>query len=441
MPRPRNIHPAYLHHKPTNQAYVRVPYGSGGRKTVYLGAHGSQESKAEYRRLLAELDAATAAGAVLAARSEAASHPDLTLSELYLAFWKFALQHYRRPDGSNTDQLVEFRQTFRIALALYGGVPAREFGPLALKTVRQKMIESDVSRSVVNDRCRRIRFVFKWGAAEELVPVATYQALACVAGLQRGRSGARETDPRRPVHDTVVDATLPFLGRHIRGLVQLQRLTGCRPGEAMTVRRCDLDETGAVWVYRPAHHKTAHKGKGRAIAIGPQAQALLKTFFTDDPIDYLFSPARYEAERLAERATNRKTPRYPSHLKRNAAKRAPVRKRPPRSRYDRTSYLNAVVRACARAFPLTGELARLPGESATKWKARLNGVQTEAVKRWRREHRWFPYQLRHTFATKVREQFDLEAAQVLLGHERADVTQIYAAKNNARAAQIAVAIG
>ena len=31
-----------------------------------------------------------------------------------------------------------------------------------------------------------------------------------------------------PVDDAVVEATLPFLGRHARGLVEFQRLTGCR---------------------------------------------------------------------------------------------------------------------------------------------------------------------------------------------------------------------
>jgi integrase len=283
--------------------------------------------------------------------------------------------------------------------------------------------------------------VFKWAAGEELIPVTIHQALACVSGLQRGRTSARETAPRRPVPDSVVDATLAHLNRHVRGLVEFQWFTGCRPGEAMAVRRCDIEMTGKVWQYKPMHHKTAHKGKGRTIAIGPKAQKLLKSFFTDNAEDYLFSPMRYETERLAERAEKRKTPRYPSHMQRNEEKRAPSRKRPPRERYDRTSYLNAVIRGCDRTFPPTGELARLPGESVAKWKARLTDEQKKALRKWRREHRWFPYQLRHSVATKVRDQFDLVGAQVILGHERADVTQIYAAKNESLAAEIAARIG
>ena len=56
-------------------------------------------------------------------------------------------------------------------------------------------------------------------------------------------------------------------------------------------------------------------------------------------------------------------------------------------------------------------------------------------------YRWHPNQLRHTFATKVRKAHGLEAAQVLLGHSRADVTQIYAEKNEALAVAIAAAMG
>jgi integrase len=54
---------------------------------------------------------------------------------------------------------------------------------------------------------------------------------------------------------------------------------------------------------------------------------------------------------------------------------------------------------------------------------------------------WHPNQLRHLRATEARRAFGLEAAQVLLGHSRADVTQIYAEKNEALAAMVAAKIG
>lgn len=52
-----------------------------------------------------------------------------------------------------------------------------------------------------------------------------------------------------------------------------------------------------------------------------------------------------------------------------------------------------------------------------------------------------PNQLRHGYATKVRREHGLEAAQVLLGHSKADLTQIYAERNEALAVGIAAKIG
>jgi site-specific recombinase XerC len=54
---------------------------------------------------------------------------------------------------------------------------------------------------------------------------------------------------------------------------------------------------------------------------------------------------------------------------------------------------------------------------------------------------WHPNQLRHSAATKIRRQFGLEAAQVILGHSKADVTQIYAERDAAKAIEIVKQIG
>jgi integrase len=72
---------------------------------------------------------------------------------------------------------------------------------------------------------------------------------------------------------------------------------------------------------------------------------------------------------------------------------------------------------------------------------RLTDAQRDEVKAWQRQHRWHPNQLRHTFATRVRKDYGLEAAQVLLGHSRADVTQVYAERNEELARVTAAKIG
>jgi integrase len=128
-------------------------------------------------------------------------------------------------------------------------------------------------------------------------------------------------------------------------------------------------------------------------------------------------------------------------MARNAAKRKGNPKRRPDERYDRGSYGLAIDRACDKAFPPPAPLAQREDESAAAWWARLGPEQRDAVQAWRKAHRWHPNQLRHTFATLVRKRHGLEAAQVLLGHSRADVTQVYAERNEELAASVAALVG
>jgi integrase len=55
--------------------------------------------------------------------------------------------------------------------------------------------------------------------------------------------------------------------------------------------------------------------------------------------------------------------------------------------------------------------------------------------------RWSPNQIRHSVGTHVRSSFGLEAAQCLLGHARADVTQTYAERDMQQAKEVARKIG
>jgi integrase len=52
-----------------------------------------------------------------------------------------------------------------------------------------------------------------------------------------------------------------------------------------------------------------------------------------------------------------------------------------------------------------------------------------------------PNRIRHSFATRVRKEFGLEAAQVVLGHSRADITQVYAESNRELAGDVAKRLG
>jgi hypothetical protein len=119
---------------------------------------------------------------------------------------------------------------------------------VALKAVRQAMITAGLCRNVINQRVSCVKRMLPWALGEERVPPSKPQALACVDALKRGRSGARETAPVRPVSDEHVDAALPFMPPTLRAMVRLQRLTGMCSGELRRMRTCDVDMAGSVWV-------------------------------------------------------------------------------------------------------------------------------------------------------------------------------------------------
>jgi integrase len=275
---------------------------------------------------------------------------------------------------------------------------------LALRALRDEMVRSGLCRNTVNARVNRARRLFKWGVGVELVPPSVYQALQAVPGLLRGRSEAPEAKPIQPVPEEHVDQTLPFLPSPVRAMVELQRLTGCRQGEAMGMRAIDLTMSGPVWISRPASHKNRHRGLERVIFLGPKGQTVVKPFLTTDLRAYLFSPRAYVEAMHRRRTAQRKTMRTPSELRR-LRKAKPGRG--PGERYKRMSYRVAIVRACRKA-----------------------GVPA-----------WSPLQLRHTAATAIRAKYGVEAAKVILGHTRVETAQIYAERDMDRAEQIMREIG
>jgi integrase len=404
----------------------------------WLGPYGSAECKRRYAALLQQIRAEEAPPEPAEVRG--AVPAPITVAELVLRFRDHATQHY----GETSTELATFGAALKPLREMYGHLPVAEFGPLELRKWRDQQVgKRKWSRQYVNAQTRRVRHVFKWAVGHALVGPLVYQALTAVEGLSAGRTVAHENEPVGPVDDATVDATLPFLNRHIRGLIEFMRLTGCRPGEACSLRMCEVDRTGAVWLFRPKHHKTKHRGKSRTIAIGPKAQAVLAPFLGGDPAEPVFSPAAAVAELRAAQRAARKTPRYPSHIRAKAAKKKRHPKRHPAAAYSAHAVGVAVRRACALAFPPVGELAQRKGESRKAWSERLTDAQREQLAEWEAAHRWHPNQLRHSFATKVRHMpgGGLEGAQVLLGHARADVTQVYAEKNIALAVKLACEVG
>jgi integrase len=140
-----------------------------------------------------------------------------------------------------------------------------------------------------------------------------------------------------------------------------------------------------------------------------------------DKAAYCFVPAESERQRRAKLHAARRVPLH--YGNRPGTNRRTSPQRSAGERYTTDSYRRSIDRACERAFPAPEDLA------------------AEQAKQWKFEHRWAPNRLRHTAATELRKRFGLEAAQVVLGHSMADVTQIYAERDLAKAAAVIREVG
>jgi integrase len=412
-------------HKATGQAVVRL-----NGKDYYLGRFRNAASNAAYERLIAEW----------LANGRRLPEPErvIRVNDLILAYWQRCKIHYRKPNGDASSELDLVRLAMRPLKSLYGRTQASAFGPKSLKIVRAALVKAGLSRGVVNAHIGRIKRMFRWAVENEIVPPSTYHGLQALIGLQRGRSEARETAPVKPVPDAIVDATLPHLPPPVAAMVELQRLTGMRPGEACALRAIDIDMSENVWVYRPVSHKTLWRGNHHQVFIGPKAQAIIRDWVRADLTAFLFDPRVAEAARNAARRLTRKTPMTPSQARRRR-KRNPLRSRG--VCYTVTSYRRAIQRACDSAFPPPAPLAPKDSESATEWFARLTPQERDRLKMWRREHRWHPHQLRHNVATSFRKVHGVELARIILGHAKIATTEIYAEADRQQAFDVMARIG
>ncbi len=347
---------------------------------------------------------------------------NLTVAELIQRFRHYAEAYYRGPDGTQTCEVENIRKACRVLRILYGDTPAAEFGPLALQAVRGAFIDKGYCRTSINRDIGRIKLMFKWGGSQELIPSSIFHGLQTVAGLRMGRSGAKESDPVRPVPQGFVDAVLEHVTPTVAALIELQLLTAARPGELLIMRGCDLDTTGRIRTYTPEKHKTAHLGHRRTIYLGPRAQAVLRPFLKTDLAAFLFSPRDSREQFLVDRHRTRKTPMSCGNSP--GTNRQPEPKRAPGDRYTVHSYARAIARGCDKAFPVPADVA--DGDEAQQW---------------RKSHRWSPHRLRHNAATNLRKEFGLDVARVVLGHRSAVVTEVYAELDHGKALEVIGKVG
>jgi len=359
-------------------------------RPIYLGLHGSPESKIAYARLLAELEAKPTVP--LSSKGKR-----VTVRELSAAFLDYA--------KTNNDP-ISYGHCRIVVLdfldKLYGdNFPVDDFKPRCLISLRSEMIKSGrFCRTTVNDHTLRAISIFAWGVRNDLVNESTWRALKVVRSLRKGEEGTFDNEERQPVPDDVVRRTLPFMPPTLRAMVQLQRILGMRPNEIFKMRVGDIDTTrgNGLWYYVPGSYKTSRHVGAIVFPLGVYEQELLTPYLEGKaPETAVFSPRTAMAERNAERRKNRKTKIPPSQ-----AKRAEERATKP-SRYGefytRDAYRNAIKHAITKGNKVLSDSEKIP--------------------------HWFPYSLRNSAATDIESEIGLDEAQAQLGHKTANMTRRY----------------
>jgi site-specific recombinase XerD len=395
MTKPLRI-PKLCHHKSTGLAYVTDPRV---KKEVYLGRWGTPQAEDAYRAWAADyLLSGQKADPNAPAAPHARPRPfsPITVDQLLERYLDHAETYYVK-DGKITSEVGSLRQVARTVSALFGMTRAQDFTPGRLLAVREVMVTRGLSRNWINSQVHKVRRVWRWGVEQELVSAQVWQALQAVAGLRRGRTLARETEPILPADRKMIEAAQACMRPMLRDMVSVHLLTGMRAQDLLTMcgSRFSLNTTddtrspnahfqsesrlscGSLWLYQPRTHKTEHLGKARRIWLGPAAQKVLQPWLERAGDGWLW-PAKGRGRSLG---------RGPGHL-------------------GLPGYELAIKRACARAG--------------------LAGYFT-------------PLQIRHTALTEIRAAHGLEAAQAAAGHARADVTQIYAERDEALARRVALA--
>jgi integrase len=168
-----------------------------------------------------------------------------------------------------------------------------------------------------------------------------------------------------------------------------------RSAEVRLMRAGEVDTAGDVWLYRPPRHKTAHRGQGRTVALGPKARAVLAPWLARA----LASPQGAEAFVFP-----------PEPGRRRGGKGNARSPRPPydhRRCYSDESYPRCVARAA--------EAAGCPGVH--------------------------PYLTRHAAANRIRRLAGADAARAVLGQRHIGTLEHYGSVDAAHAADVQRRLG
>lgn len=285
MARPRNQYPTLKFHKKSGQWCL---YRDNKRITL-----GTDRQAAEERRLR-----------LLAEWSGQPVDPmpagSLTVAEALDLY--YADMEARQSDPR---KLSRIGVAIAVAVEKHGSKLAKDFRGRALKDVRcllvhkkHKRTERLLSRRYINHLIDALVLAFRWLAAHEYVPSENVAFLREMS-KELAETEGEESPIIAAVDDAIVEKTLPHCLPTVAAMIKVQQATGMRPGELCSMCREELSTKPGeqipiagmdksvsaiafhgelIWLYCPSRHKNLHRRKPRVIAIGTEAQTLLRPF-------------------------------------------------------------------------------------------------------------------------------------------------------------------
>lgn len=372
--------PSLRHHKASGLAVVTL---SG--KDHYLGPWGEPAAQKRYESLIAQWIGGGRRPLSEIIGTTKDGTPTLTVGGLCERYSEHVNQTYRKR-GKPTSYASAAERVTRVTTTLYGDRPAATFGRTEFVGVRNYYLGIKTARGqpygriTINSYTDILRAMFRWGAEQGLVPMSVWHELAIIRRLGRGRTTAPDNPPRQCAPMESVRLVQEFVSPAVRSLIEVQLLTGMRPGEACGMRVCDIDMTGPIWHYvvPPEINKMEYMGRVRIVSIGPKAQEFLR--------------------RWIDVARKMRGPKGHIFVTRTGQP------------FTSSTYGTMISQKCD--------------------KLGLKG-----------DKRWTPNGLRHTAATAIRARFGLDAAQATLGHAHSRTTEIYAKPDTTEADRLAMEIG
>lgn len=194
------------------------------------------------------------------------------LSDAYLEHLRDTGAYQR--NGRPTSQLGKIEVALRELKAVIGKVPVEAFQKVQLVRFRDSLQSSGrLQISTVNVKVRLVRQMLRWAEERGFYPERCLSSVLTLKPLK-----APQKTRRKPVAEETIKAILPHLPRPVAAMVEVQWLTGMRPGEVCAMRWTDIDCSQDPWVYRVATAKTDHLGHETVYYLNRRCQELLQQF-------------------------------------------------------------------------------------------------------------------------------------------------------------------